>query len=612
MEHHESWSQKLRRERKRRGWTQEEVAREIGCDSKTVGRWERGQTFPDLYHWQKLMKLYGKTAEELGLMEETLPGDFTSVSRLEQVIEHSDGRRPVEHSSWQEDWGEAPHSNGFCGREKELDEIEQWITGDRCRTAAVLGIGGVGKTTFATKAARNLKGEFEYIFWRSLQNAPAVEDLLESCLQFIADQQQADVPTDLDQQISLLITSLRKRRCLLVFDNVESVLQAGHRAGLYREGYEGYGRLFQRVGEADHQSCLLLTSREKPKEVARMEGKSASPVRSLSLSGMEAVDAQKLLQDKALFGSDETWAILIHLYAGNPLALKVISEPIREIFRGDIAAFLQQNELVFGDMSDLLDQQFRRLSPLEQEIMYWLAIEREAISLHEIQADRAHPGTLLDAFDSLRRRSLIETREDSRFTLQPVIMEYVTGRFGELVYQEIEAETIGLLGSHALIKAQANDYVRESQVRFILAPIAERLLSTYGDPASEKKLKTILARLRTLPLQKFSYAAGNVLNLLIHLHADLRSYDFSHLIVRQAYLQGTDLPGVNFAHADLTISVFTETFTSILCVAVSPDGAFLAAGTTTGEVLLRQAESLIPLHTYLGTCRWDTICGLQS
>ena len=31
-------------------------------------------------------------------------------------------------------------------------------------------------------------------------------------------------------------------------------------------------QLLQRMGEGRHQSCLLVTSREKPKEVAPLEG----------------------------------------------------------------------------------------------------------------------------------------------------------------------------------------------------------------------------------------------------------------------------------------------------------------------------------------------------
>lgn len=594
MKADESWYSILRRERLRLGLTQEELAHQIGCEAKTVRRWEIGEAFPSAYYRRKLMKIFAKTADELGLVQDTFQRRRTPTR---------DSVQTNQHSIQQEDWGEAPHSDGFCGREQELAEAERWIAQDRCRVVAVLGIGGVGKTMFATKVAREVKDSFDYVFWRSLQYTPSPEHILESCLRFLAYDQMVDFPQSLEEQTSLLIHYLRQYRCLLLFDNVESVLQVGQRAGLYREGYEGYGRLFQRIASADHQSCLLLTSREKPKEVAYEEGQLLSSTRSLLLSGMDIEDGRKLLKDKALSGSDETWSSFISLYRGNPLALKVVSEPIREVFGGNLTAFLEKHTIVIGEMFDLLDQQFRRLSPLEQEIMYWLSIEREAVSLNDIQADIAHAmakGALLDAFDSLRRRSMIELRGDQCFTLQPVIMEYATEQFVESIYQEIETQTIGLLGSHTLIKAQSADHIRERQVRFMLTPVAERLLSNNREAETAEKLQHLLDKLRMMPPRKQSYAAGNILNLSISCHLDPRGFDFSHLSVRQAYLQGVDLPEVNFASADLNTSLFTETFTSILCVALSPDGQLLAAGTTTGEVLLRQADTLTPLFLYSG------------
>ena len=107
-------------------------------------------------------------------------------------------------------------------------------------------------------------------------------------------------------QVTLLIQYLREHRCLLVFDNFETVLQAGDRVGQYREGYEGYGRLLQRVGEAKHQSCLVLTSREKPKEVAFIEG-DFSFVRSRELEGLKSIDGQEILKDKGLRGEEKSW-----------------------------------------------------------------------------------------------------------------------------------------------------------------------------------------------------------------------------------------------------------------------------------------------------------------
>ena len=113
------------------------------------------------------------------------------------------------------------------------------------------------------------------------------------CVQLISDQQQIRLPEEESEQISLLIEYLREKPCLLILDNIESIIQSRHFAGIYRSGFEGYGNLFRQLGEVQHKSCLLLTSREKPQEVALLEG-DALPVRSHKLEGLGAVEGRKI------------------------------------------------------------------------------------------------------------------------------------------------------------------------------------------------------------------------------------------------------------------------------------------------------------------------------
>lgn len=61
---------RLKRERELRGWSQADLAEKVGCDTKTVGRWESGDSVPRPYHRQSLCEIYGKNVEELGLIEE--------------------------------------------------------------------------------------------------------------------------------------------------------------------------------------------------------------------------------------------------------------------------------------------------------------------------------------------------------------------------------------------------------------------------------------------------------------------------------------------------------------------------------------------------------------
>src|SRR5579864_8041175 len=71
--------EQLRYEREIRGWSQADLAEKVGCDTKTIGRWERGDGLPRPYLRQKLSDILGKNAEELGLVKEKT-GDIKPVS----------------------------------------------------------------------------------------------------------------------------------------------------------------------------------------------------------------------------------------------------------------------------------------------------------------------------------------------------------------------------------------------------------------------------------------------------------------------------------------------------------------------------------------------------
>jgi WD40 repeat protein len=510
-----------------------------------------------------------------------------------------------------QDWGEAIDVSFFYGRIAELDTLEQWVVSDRCRLITLLGMGGMGKTALTVKLAERVQGDFKYLIWRSLRNAPPVEDILQQFIEFLSEQQEILLPITLDDKIGRLIHYLRTHRCLLVLDNAEPILQSGDRTGSYQEGYEGYGQLFRCVAEMRHQSCLLLTSRELPKGIAAKEGKNL-PVRVLKLTGLPETEAKQIFQAKGDFvGLEEEWQTLINHYGGNPLALKMVAAGIQYFLNGSIAPvieLLKQGSFIFGDIRDLLERQFQRLSNLEQAIMYWLAINRELVSLQELQAvfvPKISLNQLLESLFSLQLRSLIE-KSSTSFTQQPVVMEYLTERLIDRVFQEITDSEVNLLMSHALIQAQAKDYIRVSQIRLILEPLAERLLSTFKSSKNiQSQLDRILLKLRAEFSSVEGYGAGNIINLSRQLKIDLTGYDFSHLAVWQAHLENLDLHRVNFVRADLSSSTFTEKIGSIFSATFSPDGQLLAFGDTKDNtVRLYRVEDGKQILTFWGHTFW--------
>ena len=500
-------------------------------------------------------------------------------------------------------WGEAIDVSIFYGRAEELALLEKWLIVDRCRLVTLLGMGGIGKTSLSIKVAERIQEQFDYIIWHSLRNAPLILDLLVELIQVLSDQQETNLPETVDAGISRLMHYLRQHRCLLILDNFESILQEEERTGCYRQRYEGYGQLLRCVAEINHKSTLLLTSREKPIGLAAKEGETL-PVRSLQLTGLTTPKAREIFQRIGYFhGLDSEWDILISHYAGNPLALKMIAPAIREFFESSLTIFLEllnQGTLVFDDIQHLLERQFNRLSNVEKKVMYWLAIEREPVSLRELQQDLVAKLTvteLLEVLGSLVRRSLIE-KTSYGYTQQPVVMEYMTERLIQKVCTEITSSEIDLLRSHALLKATAKEYLRDTQARLILKPIADRLFFTCErQQFLENQLKPILSSLRGKPTIETGYAAGNIINLLRQMQTDLSGWDFSNLTVWQAYLPDTNLHGVNLAGADLTNSVFAEVLGSGLSIGFSPDGKLLAMGDTNSEVHLWQMPEFRLLRT---------------
>jgi len=609
------------------GLTQMGLASQLGVSRKAVAWWEAGSSYPTAEHLKQLIALgvqqqafpAGREAEEIRvlwhathqkvLLDEAWLGSLLGQTRpaltpLDPMPQETS--RPGELPMAQPkpaprlDWGAALSCPSFYGREREQARLSQWMIEDRCRAVSVLGLGGIGKSALAVKVMHQVAEHFPVVVFRSLRDAPPCEVLLEGCLQVLALEPLADLPTSLEGCLGLLPGYLREQRALLVLDNLECLLEEGEETGRMRAGYEGYARLLHEVAQTEHQSCLLLTSREKPATLQGLEG-SHSLVRSLRLSGLEATACGQLLAEHEVTGSPEEQARLGEIYAGNPLALHIVAETITDLFGGAIDQFLSGGTIIFGSITRLLDEQWARLSPLEQTVLCWLATFREPVNIADLLAVLMAPllhAQVLEVVDGLHRRSLIERGQRlGSFTLQAVVLEYVTIRLVTLASAEIQQGRLLRLREHSFSQARAKEYVRQTQERLLLAPLLVRLQSVYqGRAEVERQVRTILDALRERTEKAQGYGPANLVALLRLLRGSLRGLDLSHLVLRSAYLQGVEMQDADLSETLMRECILSEAFDAITAVTISRSGQYWAAISRRGEVRLwREAGQMLHL-----------------
>jgi DNA-binding XRE family transcriptional regulator len=462
----ESFAGLLLRYRARTRLTQSQLAKQVGVHLRSVQCWEAGINCPGVERLRDLIAAFLRSDglrvghEELeaeALWDAALrkgprlsvPFDAAWFRALSHghAVGHAVGSsadavfgaasgvtrpRPVSQAGvagHREDWADAPDVSWSVGRDQELTTLRHWIVEQRCQVVELTGMGGIGKTTLATRLAREVATDFEVVYWRSLRFAPSLADWLAGALTFIEETGE-QVPDREGERIALLIRLLRQRRCLLVLDNLETLLEPGDCQGRFLDSFDGYRRLVQSLAESPHQSCLVLTSREASADLGFL---TLDAVRSLELRGLSVEESQALLGDKQLTGTDLDWVDFVTRCGGNGLVLRLTGETVRQVFGGEIGAFLLavgSNGAIHGGVRRLLASQLdERLSPVEQSVVQVLAATDEPVTPGALLAElgpRIGRGAVIEALEALRRRSLIERSDSGNgLTLHPVVRDYV-------------------------------------------------------------------------------------------------------------------------------------------------------------------------------------------
>lgn len=316
------------------------------------------------------------------------------------------------------------------GRDAELAELSNLLSHYQC--VSLVGAIGVGKTSLTSHWVQSFgQNQFDVVIWRSLIHAPTPELLVDDLIS-VFRQTSSKSFTSFAEKLNFLMTLLQQQRCLIVLDSAESIIQTTAISALNTYGdLRDYNQLIRYIAEQQHQSSLLLLSRQRFNQIVRLHHSKRS-AQEIMLSGLALEAAQRILATHQL-KDPSSWDAVIKMYQGNPGLLTQISRYIQTCFGGRVRHFLRCGTIVVPDeASKLYLEQIHQLSESDRIVLLDLATQNAPVQLSELYGVVKSRSTLIKSLTRLVELCLVERQEiesdreiEFVFDLAPVVKKII-------------------------------------------------------------------------------------------------------------------------------------------------------------------------------------------
>lgn len=366
------FNQQLRRERELKGWSQQDLAEQLGTTPLSVSRWECAVTVPKPYFRRKLCVLFERSAEELGLLAGHVQDDSDLQGKPDGNHSHTVTgssaplRDPAIPLSFEKE-------DALVGRNLEFQFLKHRLLAG-AGSLAIFGLPGVGKTALVASLAHDheICSYFpDGILWVSLGREPQPLQLLRRWGTILGlSLEEMEKLTSIDMLAAALRDRIGMRRMLLVIDDIWELKTA----------------LNFKVGG---MNCMHLATTRFPPIALHFANRESFPIHELS----EADSIRLLRQLAPSVVADELSRAqaLIHAAGGLPLTLTLMGKYLQ------LQAYNQQPRRIQKALEQLDDTDTRlHLSSLHSPAEHNLCLAtgssfslQSSIGLSEQQLDPA-------------------------------------------------------------------------------------------------------------------------------------------------------------------------------------------------------------------------------
>ena len=280
----------------------------------------------------------------------------------------------------------------WVGRDELLQQLKDKLLTPETplKVLVLVGQGGIGKTSLAVKllealganlttATLNEDSAYNCAICFKAEKGTSFDDVASVLLRSLDIEVSESVKKE-EEKIHLILTGLRQQRSIILLDNLETILHPGSHPLAGKAKTPEWSKLLNALVYSNHCSQVILTSRERPIDLADLRYPESKPDTDLvaieTVSGVSVTAAMEILRRK-LTDSEEDLRWMAERVEGHLFLLTQLVS----LGNGQPGYLRKNPQLVTRNAKPMLREQLARLSEAGRDLLRPMCVLRVGIDI---------------------------------------------------------------------------------------------------------------------------------------------------------------------------------------------------------------------------------------